>query len=77
MSLVPGLPPAGRAAVRAGIVGNYVDQVNIFLPVVALTMESSITTMRLPFTISRSAFNFNFTPKWRIESLGSMKVRPT
>ena len=36
MSLVPDLPPAGRAAVRAGVVGNYVDQVNIFLPVVAL-----------------------------------------
>ena len=36
MRLVPGLPPAGRAAVRAGIVGNYVDQINIFLPVVAL-----------------------------------------
>lgn len=36
MSLVPGLPPTGRAAVRAGIVGNYVDQINIFLPVVAL-----------------------------------------
>lgn len=34
--LVPGLPPTGRAAVRAGVVGNYVDQVNIFLPVVAL-----------------------------------------
>lgn len=36
MRLVPGLPPTGRAAVRAGVVGNYVDQVNIFLPVVAL-----------------------------------------
>jgi MFS family permease len=36
VSLVPGLPPTGRAAVRAGIVGNYVDQINIFLPVVAL-----------------------------------------
>ncbi|MCT2291686.1 MFS transporter [Janibacter hoylei] len=36
MSLVPDLPPAGRAAVRAGVVGNYVDQINIFLPVVAL-----------------------------------------
>lgn len=34
--LVPGLPPTGRAAVRAGVVGNYVDQINIFLPVVAL-----------------------------------------
>lgn len=30
------LPPAGRAAVRAGVIGNYVDQFNIFLPVVAL-----------------------------------------
>lgn len=36
MSLVPGLPSTGRAAVRAGVVGNYVDQINIFLPVVAL-----------------------------------------
>lgn len=36
MSLVPGLPPTGRAAVRAGVVGNYVDQLSIFLPVVAL-----------------------------------------
>ncbi|WP_435202797.1 MFS transporter [Janibacter sp. GS2] len=34
--LVPGLPPTGRAAVRAGVVGNYVDQLAIFLPVVAL-----------------------------------------
>lgn len=36
MTLVPGLPPAGRAAVRAGVIGNYVDQLNIFLPVLAL-----------------------------------------
>ncbi|KGN37214.1 MFS transporter [Knoellia subterranea] len=28
--------PKARAAVRAGVVGNYVDQFNIFLPVVAL-----------------------------------------
>lgn len=34
--LVPGLPPTGRSAVRAGVVGNYVDQLSIFLPVVAL-----------------------------------------
>ncbi|MGL5866633.1 MAG: MFS transporter [Dermatophilaceae bacterium] len=27
---------SGRPAVRAGVVGNYVDQINIFLPVVAL-----------------------------------------
>lgn len=31
-----GMPTAGRAAVRGGVVGNYVDQLNIFLPVVAL-----------------------------------------
>ncbi|KGN31629.1 MFS transporter [Knoellia sinensis KCTC 19936] len=30
------MPRAGRAAVRAGVIGNYVDQINIFLPVVAL-----------------------------------------
>lgn len=36
MSLVPEVPPTGRAAVRAGVVGNYVDMLNIFMPVVAL-----------------------------------------
>ncbi|WP_072041951.1 MFS transporter [Nigerium massiliense] len=36
LSLVPGLPPSGRAAVRGGVAGNYVDQLNIFLPVTAL-----------------------------------------
>lgn len=46
MSLVPGLPPTGRAAVRAGVVGNYVDQVNIFLPVVALA--PALTTLAGP-----------------------------
>lgn len=46
MSLVPGLPPAGRAAVRAGVVGNYVDQINIFLPVVALA--PALTTLAGP-----------------------------
>lgn len=30
------LPPSGRAAVRAGVIGNYVDQLHIFLPVTAL-----------------------------------------
>ncbi len=30
------LPPAGRAALRAGVVGNFVDNVHVFLPVVAL-----------------------------------------
>lgn len=46
MSLVPGLPPAGRAAVRAGVVGNYVDQVHIFLPVLALA--PALTTLAGP-----------------------------
>lgn len=46
MSLVPGLPPTGRAAVHAGVVGNYVDQVNIFLPVVALA--PALTTLAGP-----------------------------
>jgi len=35
-SLVPELPPDGQAAVRGGRWGNFVDQVNIFLPVAAL-----------------------------------------
>lgn len=35
-SLVPELPPDGQAAVRGGRWGNFVDQVNIFLPVTAL-----------------------------------------
>lgn len=30
------LPPAGRAALRGGVVGNYVDQLHIFLPLLAL-----------------------------------------
>jgi len=30
------LPPEGRAALRGGVVGNYVDQIHIFLPLVAL-----------------------------------------
>ncbi|NNG19772.1 MFS transporter [Naumannella sp. ID2617S] len=30
------MPPAGRAALRGGVVGNYVDQLHIFLPLVAL-----------------------------------------
>ncbi len=35
-TLIPDLPQEGRAAVRGGIVGNYVDQIHIFLPVTAL-----------------------------------------
>ena len=35
-ALAPGLPPAGVAAVRGGVWGNYVDQLHIFLPSLAL-----------------------------------------
>ena len=30
------LPPAGRAALRAGVVGNWIDNIHVFLPVTAL-----------------------------------------
>lgn len=30
------LPPAGRAALRAGVVGNWVDNIHVFLPLAAL-----------------------------------------
>lgn len=30
------LPPEGRAALRGGVMGNYVDQLHIFLPLLAL-----------------------------------------
>jgi MFS family permease len=30
------MPPAARSAVRGGILGNYVDQFDIFLPIIAL-----------------------------------------
>ena len=37
VALVPAsLPPAGRAALRAGVVGNFIDNVHVFLPVTAL-----------------------------------------
>lgn len=34
--LVPELPAGGQAAVRGGLWGNFVDQIDIFLPVIAL-----------------------------------------
>jgi hypothetical protein len=49
----------------------------IFLEVVPRTMLSSTKTMRLPATWARLALCFRRTPKWRIWSVGSMKVRPT
>ncbi|UQN30169.1 MFS transporter [Brachybacterium kimchii] len=33
----PQLPPEGRAALRAGVVGNFIDNVHVFLPLTALT----------------------------------------
>ncbi len=33
---VANLPPAGRAALRAGVVGNWVDNIHVFLPLIAL-----------------------------------------
>ncbi|TFC64783.1 MFS transporter [Cryobacterium sp. TMT2-15-1] len=35
--LPPSAPPGMRRAIRGGILGNYVDQFDIFLPVIALT----------------------------------------
>ncbi len=41
------LPPEGRAALRGGVIGNYVDQIHIFLPLVALT--PALTTLAGPY----------------------------
>jgi len=45
--------------------------------VVPRTMESSTTTTRFPSSTRFRAFSFSFTPKWRMDWEGSMKVRPT
>ena len=45
--------------------------------VVPRTIESSISTTRLPSRMLRTGFSLIFTPKWRIDCCGSMKVRPT
>ena len=49
----------------------------ILRDVVPRTIESSTRTTRLPSTTSRTGFSFTFTPKLRIDCLGSMNVRPT
>ncbi len=49
----------------------------ILRDVVPRTMESSTSTTRLPSTTSRTGLSLTFTPKWRIDCLGSMNVRPT
>ena len=45
--------------------------------VVPRTMESSTSTTRRPFSTVRLAECFSLTPRLRIWSVGSMKVRPT
>ena len=49
----------------------------IFLLVVPRTMQSSTRMTRLPSSIGWLALCFSFTPRLRIWSVGSMKVRPT
>ena len=49
----------------------------IFRLVVPRTILSSTSTTRRPFSTARLAECFSFTPRWRIWSVGSMKVRPT
>ena len=49
----------------------------ILRDVVPRTSESSTTTTRLPSTIERTGDSLSRTPKCRIESCGSMNVRPT
>ncbi len=49
----------------------------IFVEVVPRTIESSTRITRLPLSSARLALCLSFTPRWRIWSVGSMKVRPT
>src|SRR4051812_17352335 len=49
----------------------------IFRDVVPRTMESSTTMTRLPRTTAGTGLSLSFTPKWRMDCEGSMKVRPT
>ena len=41
------------------------------------TIESSMTTRRLPSMTSRSGLSLRRMPSWRSDCVGSMKVRPT
>ena len=49
----------------------------IFTEVVPRTMESSTRTTRFPLRCAALALCLSRTPRWRIWSVGSMKVRPT
>lgn len=46
------LPAQGKAAIRGGVLGNYVDQINIFLPVTALA--PALTTIAGPGAVASS-----------------------
>ena len=49
----------------------------ILVEVVPRTMLSSTSTTRFPASVTRLALCFSLTPRLRMLSLGSMKVRPT
>ena len=49
----------------------------IFRLVVPRTIESSMRITRWPRSRLRTGLSFTFTPKWRIDCVGSMNVRPT
>ena len=49
----------------------------ILREVVPRTMESSMSTTRLPSSTLRTGLSLILTPKERMDCLGSMKVRPT
>ena len=53
------------------------SMVAILISVVPRMIESSTSTTRLPARMLRIALCFTFTPKWRIDWAGSMKVRCT
>ena len=59
---------------RGAGVTHHLDDLAAVVP---RTIESSISTTRWPSMISRTGLSLIRTPKWRIDCLGSMKVRPT
>ena len=48
-----------------------------FLDVLPRTMESSMTTRRLPRMTEGSGLSFRRMPSWRMACVGWMNVRPT
>ena len=65
-----------RNETLAGIADPWL-MFTILREVVPRTMESSMSTTRLPSRMLLTGFSFTFTPKERTFCLGSMKVRPT